>query len=88
MYHDKRFQYDKQFSLVAFNHEQIKFATSEAYVMTKRANFNSIVNRIMNANVNVIYELTSHMKFEEHVLAHTLEEKLCFDLINDLDVVS
>ena len=87
MYHDKRFQYDKQFSLVTFNHEQIKFAMFEVYVMTKRANFNSIVNRIMNANVDVIYELASRMKTEEHVSARTLEEKLCFDLINDLDVV-
>ena len=36
MYHDKRFQMDHEFCLIAFNHEQIKDATTSGFLMTER----------------------------------------------------
>ena len=42
MYHDKRFQTDPYFPLVAFNHEQIKQATDGGFVLTKQSKFDSV----------------------------------------------
>lgn len=36
MYHDKRFQLDEYFPLVAFNQEQIKGGTTGGYLLTER----------------------------------------------------
>ena len=38
LYHDKHFQLDTYFPLIAFNHEQIKTATTSGYLITKRKN--------------------------------------------------
>ncbi|KZT06572.1 uncharacterized protein LAESUDRAFT_653512, partial [Laetiporus sulphureus 93-53] len=39
MYHDKRFQLEPYFPLVAFNHEQIKNATTAGYLLIKKTKF-------------------------------------------------
>jgi hypothetical protein len=36
MYHDKHFQTDPHFPLIAFNHEQIKDSTTGGYLLTKK----------------------------------------------------
>jgi hypothetical protein len=39
MYHDKRFQKDAHFPLIAFNHEQIKESTTGGYLLAKKPKF-------------------------------------------------
>jgi len=51
MYHDKRFQMDAHFPLIAFNHEQIKKSTTGGYLMTERQNFDEIADRLMNVTL-------------------------------------
>ncbi len=35
MYHDKRFQMDRLFSIFAFNHEQMKDSTTAGFILNK-----------------------------------------------------
>ena len=51
MYHDKRFQKDRLFCLVAFNHEQIKDSTGAGFIMTKQSSFQKITQRILNLDM-------------------------------------
>lgn len=88
MYHNKRFQLDKQFALIAFNHEQIKSISSTAYVMTNRANFDDIIRRIMNADLYTLNQLADRLKAGEHIVPQRIEEILCYNLIQDVDVVA
>jgi hypothetical protein len=88
MYHDKRFQKDPHFPLIAFNHEQIKKSTTAGYLTAERKTFTDITDRLMNVNLEVLSDLTKRMTDGERVKPETDEEKLCFNLINDLDHVN
>ncbi|EIM78995.1 uncharacterized protein STEHIDRAFT_42438, partial [Stereum hirsutum FP-91666 SS1] len=48
LYHDKRFQIDPMFPLVALNHEQIKQCAQAGSLLTNKANFNSVADRLVN----------------------------------------
>ena len=74
MYHDKCFQVDHQFTLIAFNHEQIRKVTKNAYVITNRANFPKVVNRIQNIDVEVLYNLINKLHSGQHVISSTVDE--------------
>ena len=88
MYHDKRFQKDQYFPLIALNHQQMKQSARGGSIVTERYNFKQIANRILNINLAVLEDLTKRLNSEEHVKPETEEEKACFDLINDLDHVA
>jgi len=87
MYHDKRFQKDPFFPLIAFNHEQIKQGTTGGYLLTEKAKFGDISKRLMDIDVNVMTDLAKRMEDGERVTPETDEEKQCFQLIKDLDHV-
>ena len=88
LYHNKRFQTDSYFPLIAFNHEQIKQATEGGFVLTKQSKFESVTNRLLNLNLEVLANLAKRLSTGEHIKPKTDKEKACFDLINDLDSVS
>ncbi|KAL5532417.1 hypothetical protein ACEPAF_5987 [Sanghuangporus sanghuang] len=87
MYHDKRFQKDRGFSLVAFNHEQIREAVFGSSLLTNHSNFKQITERILHVDTHVLSQLSIRMGSGERVIPQTLDEMLCFDLIHDLDLV-
>src|SRR4051794_33453031 len=87
MYHDKRFQKDPFFPLIAFNHEQIKQGTTWGYLLAEKAKFGAISQRLMDVDVAVLEDLAKKMENGERVTPETDEEKLCFQLIKDLDHV-
>ena len=87
MYHDKRFQKDAHFPLIAFNQEQIKGSTTGGYLMTERQNFDDIAERLMNIDVGVLENLSERLSKGERVKPVTVEEKACYKLISDLDHV-
>ena len=58
MYHDKRFQTDLYFPIIAFNHEQIKGSTTGSFLLAKRKNFLSIAERLVNINPKVLQNLS------------------------------
>jgi hypothetical protein len=88
MHYNKRFQKDPCFPLISFNHEQIKESTTAGYLTAERKVFTDITDRLVNANLHVLSDLTEQMVDGERIKPETDEEKLCFNLINDLDHVN
>ena len=84
MYHDKRFQKDSYFPLIAFNHEQIKEGTTGGYLMAEKHSFNEFSNQLLNIDVEVLSQLSQRMVTGEIIKPETEQEKDCFQLINDL----
>jgi hypothetical protein len=65
MYHDKRFQKDPYFPLIAFNHEQIKQSTTGGYLLADKSKFEDISKRLIDIDVEVLNDLikgVSHRK--------------------------
>lgn len=87
MYHDKRFQTDPHFPLIAFNHEQIKDCTTGGYLTTQKESFTDISDRLLNLDLNVLTDLNRRLSQKERVVPETESEKMCYKLITDLDVV-
>lgn len=85
---DKRFQRDPYFILLAFNHEQIKQASTGGYLLTERRNFQSIVTRIMTVDTDVLDGIASRLKAGQNVIPSTEAERKCFDILKDVDVVA
>ena len=88
MYHDKRFQTDRYFPLVALNHEQMKKGTTGGYLLTERRNFDDIADRLMNIDTGVLADLSKRLSNGDRVRLETDEEKACYKLISDLDHVA
>src|SRR6202453_2000586 len=75
MYHDKRFQKDPHFPLIAFNHEQIKESTTGGYILVKQKSFDNIANCLLRINSQVLSEITNKLMKGERVKGDTQEEK-------------
>ncbi|KAL1750008.1 hypothetical protein FB107DRAFT_196951, partial [Schizophyllum commune] len=50
LYHDKRFQDDLYFPMIAFNHEQISASSTASHILVNRADFPRIRDKIVNIN--------------------------------------
>ena len=87
MYHDKRFQLEPLFPLVALNHEQIKESTSAGYLLADKKQFNDIANRLLNISDETLFSLIKRGA-QGSVKPETDEGKKCFCLLSDLDVVN
>ncbi|KAF8590344.1 hypothetical protein K439DRAFT_1292271, partial [Ramaria rubella] len=88
LYHDKHFQEDPSFPLIAFNHEQIKGSTTGGFLMAEKHNFDQISKRLMSLNKSVLVDMTDRMIRGDCVKPQTDEEKACFQIIKDLDHVA
>jgi uncharacterized protein DUF6570/helitron helicase-like protein/PIF1-like helicase len=88
MYHDKRFQTDVNFPFVAFSHEQMMSSTTQSFLLVDQSRFVDISQRLMNLDWSALDNLTKKLEAEEHVAPSTDAEKLCFQVIKDLDAVS
>ncbi|KAJ6623834.1 hypothetical protein B0H10DRAFT_772277 [Mycena sp. CBHHK59/15] len=80
MYHDKRFQTDLYFPMVAFNQVQIKAGKTGSHLLAKRQHFDEIADRLMNIDTAVLSDLASKLSAGEKVVASTDAEKDCFSL--------
>jgi hypothetical protein len=87
MYHDKWFQTDLYFPIVAFNHEQLKAGVTGSFLLAKRRKFNEISERLLSLNQKVLLGLVNQLTAGENVRADTDEEKACFAVLEDLDHV-
>ncbi|KAJ7452795.1 hypothetical protein FB451DRAFT_1050732 [Mycena latifolia] len=81
MYHDKRFQLDTYFPMVAFNHEQLKAASTHSILLAKRAKYDSISRRLMAVDPEVAGKIADRLSAGEHVKPSSSAEQICFDLI-------
>ncbi|KAI0746414.1 hypothetical protein C8Q80DRAFT_1053111, partial [Daedaleopsis nitida] len=87
MYHNKRFQLDSLFLLVALNHEQIKNSTTAGYLLADKIRFHEIAARILSIKNSTLTTLVEKLK-RGSFKPESDEEKDCFKLLLDLDHVS
>ena len=76
MYHDKRFQLDPEFVLIAFNHEQIKASTNGGYLTAKMSQFDSIANRLLRVDTGVLTGLAERMETGEQIKPEPMDSKV------------
>jgi hypothetical protein len=87
MYHDKRFQTDFYFPMIAFNHEQLKAGVTGSFLLAKRKKWPDISKRLKSLNRDVLKIISDKLSNGEKFTPKTSEEKACYDLLNDLDHV-
>ncbi|KAH8103153.1 hypothetical protein BXZ70DRAFT_999293 [Cristinia sonorae] len=80
MYHDKRFQLEPSFSLIAFNHDQIKKSSTGGFLLASKSHFEDIANRLLNIKDEVLAHIIKHYETEQ--------EKQCYQLLRDIDFVN
>lgn len=83
-YHDKRFQKDVYFPMIAFNHEQIKRATTNSFLYSKQNWFPDVARRIKLLNPNVLKRVCDSYKKSHTFSPQTEEEKDCLGLLSDI----
>ncbi|KAJ7152412.1 hypothetical protein C8R46DRAFT_913250, partial [Mycena filopes] len=88
MYCDKRFQLDTYFPMIAFNHEQLKAASTGSMLLSKRSKFASVARRLSAVDPNVAGKIADRLAAGDHVKPANPAEQICFDLIKDLDGVA
>ena len=87
MYHDKRFQTDPGFPLIAFNQEQIQQSSSASFVTAEKPYFAEVARRLMNLDKSVLEDITNRMMKGERVKPETDAEIACFRILSDIDTV-
>ena len=87
MYHDKRFQKDLYFPMIAFNHEQMKSSSTRSFLLTKRRNFPSVAKQLLSLKPGVLEAISKRMASGEHVKPVTEDEKKCFAILDNIDLI-
>ncbi|KAJ7029808.1 hypothetical protein C8F04DRAFT_962425 [Mycena alexandri] len=77
LYHDKRFQTDVYFPIVAFNHAQMKSSSTSSFLVAKHAKFPDIADRLLGLNLPVLSSISERMIEGEIVKPVTQDENLC-----------
>jgi hypothetical protein len=67
MHHDKRFQKDSHFALIAFNYEQIKESTTTGYLLAEKPKFDKISKQLLDVDMQVLTNLIKRMEDGERV---------------------
>ena len=87
MYHDKRFQLDPTFILMAFNHQQIKSSSLGGHLLAKHKSFPQVVERLEQIDMDAMKNLTERIKNDGFAHPENDDETQCYRLLNDLDFV-
>ncbi len=87
MYHDKCFQLEPLFPLVALNHEQMKKSTTSGYILADKSKFKDIADHLLNINAETLTDIVQKLKTGP-VKPETEKEGACFKVLNDLDYVA
>ena len=88
MYHDKCFQMDVNFPFVAFSHAQMKETTKQGFLLADKRKFQGIADHLLSLDQDVLLDLTTRLANGETVKPSTEQEKLCFQVMKDLDPVA
>ena len=78
MYHDKHFQTDFYFLMVAFNHKQLKAGVTGSFLLTKRKMWPGISNCLKSLNHDILKHISNEPSTGPQFLPTTTEEKNCF----------
>ncbi|KAG6903941.1 hypothetical protein DXG01_013786, partial [Tephrocybe rancida] len=79
---------DTGYPFAAFSHEQVRAATSGGFLAVERDNFAGVAERLLSVNRTVFDDMATRMSKGELIRPESDEEKLCFRVIEDLDVLS
>ncbi|KAH8084931.1 hypothetical protein BXZ70DRAFT_871308, partial [Cristinia sonorae] len=88
MYYDKRFQRDSLFSLIAFNHEQIKNSAEGGFLVASRAHFETVAERLLSVDDHTLGSLIDRIEKEGYYKPQTEAEKKCYQVLQDIDFVN
>ena len=88
LYHDKRFQTDVCFPLVCFSHKLIKASTTGGFLLAEKSKFDDIVDRLTSVDKDVLKSLADRLAAGDHVRPETDAEKMCYQIIKDLDQIN
>ncbi|KAJ6534304.1 hypothetical protein B0H19DRAFT_964773 [Mycena capillaripes] len=66
LYHDKRFQTDMYFPMIAFNHEHLRGASAGSKAFVKRSNFEDVSRRLRRINPEVAGNIADRLAEGEH----------------------
>ncbi|KAF5331416.1 hypothetical protein D9611_011867 [Ephemerocybe angulata] len=87
MYHDKRFQEDAGFLIVALNHTLIQQSSKGSFISMKRNNFGRAAEAIDKLDPGVLLSISERLRDGGRFFPKTPEEKKCATLMDQLDVV-
>ena len=87
-YGDRRFQMDRCFPFIVFNQRQIRESSTGGYLLTNRANFDAVAEKLVNIDRSTLDDIINRSARGEYVKPVTEAEKNCFDLISAVDFVS
>jgi hypothetical protein len=61
MYHDKCFQTDFYFPMIAFNHEQLKAGVTGSFLLAKRKMWPDISNHLKSLNHDILKNISDKL---------------------------
>ncbi len=85
---DRRFQTNRCYPFIVFNHRQIRSSGHGGYLLTQRGYFDSVADKIMNIDRAALDSIIDRASSGEYVKPITAAEKACFDLIHVVDRVA
>lgn len=85
---DRRFERDRCFVFIAFNHEQIRASATGGYLLTTRQNFSAVSQKILNVDREALDAILERGKLGDYVRLENDAEKAVFDLISAVDRVA
>jgi len=88
MYHNKRFQYNVTFPFIAFSHLQMKAAISAGFLLADSSKFHDITNRLLSVDQEILASISKCLSKGETVNPSTEDEKVCFQLVHNLDHIN
>ncbi|KZV94291.1 hypothetical protein EXIGLDRAFT_715631 [Exidia glandulosa HHB12029] len=88
MYHDKRFQHDREFALVAFNQEQILSGSRAGAFLSTKSKFNRLVDMVLDIDHSVFGRVAEKLQADPRAKPETDEEMACFRVLSELDMVN
>ncbi|EJD54883.1 hypothetical protein AURDEDRAFT_133193 [Auricularia subglabra TFB-10046 SS5] len=88
MYHDKRFQLDSEFALIAFNQEQILAGSKAGVFLSSKRKFQRLADMLGSIDESVFGELANKLQSDPHWKPRTEVESKCFKILGELDMVN
>ncbi len=76
------------FPMIAFNHDQLKAASTGSILLARRSTFDVVARRLSAVNYLVAGNIADRMAAGDHVRPSNSAEQICFDLIKDLDGIA
>ena len=73
--------------MIALNHKQLKAGITGSFILAQRKKWPDISKRLKSLNHDVLKSITDKLSNGDKFIPKNQEEKACFDLLKDLDLV-